>query len=88
MLEITLNAKEMALLKQWVRRGEADEDFRQLLTALDTLLNDESGVMKLPEPILQRIQTRAGDRKFPTHQGLLNAMFARSLGDKLKPVQG
>jgi hypothetical protein len=84
MLEITLNGRETALLKQWLRRGEADEEFHQLLEALDTLLNDKSGVMKLPEPILSRIRARASDRKFPAHQALLSAIFLRSLGSKLK----
>ena len=87
MLEITLNAREMALLKQWLRRGEVDEEFHQLLSALDTLLNDDSGVMKVPEPVLKRIQARASDRKFPAHQALLNAMFSRTLGEKMKPAQ-
>jgi len=84
MLDITLNAREMAMLKQWLRRGEADEEFYQLLTALDTLLNDDTGVMKVPEQILARIQARFTDRKFPAHQALLSAMFSRTLGEKLK----
>ena len=78
---VTLNKVEIAVLKNSVRRGDADAGFQELLVALDRLLDNNTGQMFISEQTLDLIK-QYGSGKLSWH-GTLFAIFGRTMGEVL-----
>jgi len=79
MPSITLNRKEVAVLKSAVRRGESDPRFQEFLNTLDDLLNDETGHIHISDSTLNVIRRYVCVVNRPSWQGILFSIFGRTL---------
>ncbi len=78
---LTLNKREVALIKSAARRGDDDIKFQQLLVKLDKLVNVRTGQMQIPPDVMELIQHYGADEGKLSWHGTLFSIFGRTLGD-------
>jgi len=83
MLRLTLNEVEIAILKGLARRGDADAEYRALITTLSNLVDPRTGHLWLNPEQIATIQKFAFHSHSMTWQASLLSILSRSLGPKL-----
>jgi hypothetical protein len=78
---LTLNKREVALIKSAARRGDDDQKFQQLLAKLDKLVNDRTGQIQIPPDVMELIQHYGADDGKLSWHGTLFSIFGRTLGN-------
>ncbi|MGB8353582.1 MAG: hypothetical protein WCD79_06825 [Chthoniobacteraceae bacterium] len=78
---ITLNKKEIALLKSAVRRGDQNPDFQNFLVTLDHQLKEWTGQIHVSENMREMIQYYANYQGKPSWRGILHSVFGRTMGE-------
>lgn len=85
---ITLNEREIALLKSAVRRGDDDPGFQKLLVTLDQHLKEWTGQIEISQNMLELIQYYGcGGGRLSWH-GTLFSIFGRTMGKTLGQQSG
>jgi hypothetical protein len=78
---ITLNKREVALLKGAARRGDGNPHFQELLVILSQLVNDRTGQILIEPHIHELIQHYGCDMGKLNWHGTLYSIFGRTMGD-------
>jgi len=78
---ITLNKKEIALLKGAVRRGDENPDFQNFLISLDHQLKEWTGQIHITENSRELIRHYASSPGKPSWRGILHSVFGRTMGE-------
>lgn len=85
---ITLNQREIALLKSAIRRGDDDPGFQKLLVTLDQQLKDRSGQIDIPQGTLELIQYYGcGGGRLSWHATLFS-ILGRTMGETFSQQSG
>lgn len=79
--QITLNKREVALLKGAARRGADNAAFQDLLLTLGKLVNDRTGQIQIPPEVMVLIQRYGSDIGKLSWHGTLFSIFGRTMGD-------
>jgi hypothetical protein len=77
---LTLNKREVALIKSAARRGDDDSQFQELLAKLDKLVNDRTGQIQIPPDVMELVQHFGADPGKLSWHGTLYSIFGRTLG--------
>jgi hypothetical protein len=80
---VTLNQDEKNILLQQDPTTETDGGFQKLLVTLQYLLDEATGVIELPDILLERIPRYAFDYGNGGWESRLKGIFARILGPNL-----
>ena len=80
MSTVTLNKREVALLKSAARRGDDNSNFQSLLARLDKLVNDRTGQIEIPPDLMELIHRYGADVGKMSWRGTLYSIFGRTLG--------
>jgi hypothetical protein len=80
---VTLNQEEREILNKQDARTESDGGFQALLVTLQYLLDPMTGVIELPDVLLERIPRYAFGYGNGGWEGRLTAIFSRTLGPRL-----
>jgi hypothetical protein len=83
MLHLTLNEVEIAILKSLARKGDANEEYRALITALSNLVDQRTGHLWLGPEQVAKIQKFAFRSQNMTWQASLLSILSRTLGPTL-----
>ena len=78
---ITLNKREVALLKSAARRGDDNSHFQEFLVTLNESINDRTGQIQIDPHMLELIQKYGSDVGKLSWHGTLFSIFGRTMGD-------
>ena len=87
MLHLTLNEIEIAILKSVARKGDANEEYRALITTLSNLVDQRTGHLWLGPEKIAAIQKFAFRSHNLTWQASLVSILSRTLGPTLSGSQ-
>ncbi len=80
MSTVSLNKREVALLKSAARRGDDNSNFQSLLQRLDKLVNDRTGQIEIPPDLMELIHRYGADVGKLSWRGTLFSIFGRTMG--------
>ena len=83
MRTVTLNEDEKNILLRQDPATETDGGFQKLLVTLQYLVDETTGVIELPDILLERIPRYAFDYGNGGWENRLKSIFARTLGENL-----
>ncbi len=83
MRTVTLNEEEKNILVRQDPATETDGGFQRLLVTLQYLTDEETGVIELPDILLERIRRYAFDYGNGGWESRLKSIFSRTLGEDL-----
>lgn len=83
MKTVTLNQEERDTLNRQNPETESDGGYQRLLVTLQCLLNETTGMVELPDIILERIPRYAFDYGNGGWENRLKDIFSRTLGPNL-----
>jgi len=83
MRTVTLNDDEKNILLRQDPATETDGGFQRLLVTLQYLTDEETGVIELPDILLERIPRYAFDYGNGGWESRLKSILARTLGENL-----
>lgn len=78
-----LNEAEKNILLRQDPASETDGGFQKLLVTLQYLVDEKSGVIELPDVLLERIPRYAFDYGNGGWESRLKSIFSRTLGENL-----
>ena len=83
MKTVTLNQEEREILSRQDPATESDGGYQRLLVTLQSLLDETTGVIELPNIVLERIPRYAFDYGNGGWENRLKSIFSRTLGPNL-----
>lgn len=83
MKTVLLNQEEQYLLKRQDPATESDGGFQRLMVTLQCSLDEKTGIIEIPDPVLERLPRYAFDYGNGGWEHRLKAIFARTLGERL-----
>ena len=83
MKTVTLNHEEQDILSRQDPATESDGGYQRLLVTLQSLLDETTGIIELPNIVLERIPRYAFDYGNGGWENRLKSIFSRTLGPNL-----